>query len=58
MTTAVRMNVANAVKRINAYTHNRELSLRLLYNTRAMNKNRSLEWCADLVVQQLIRDRR
>jgi len=55
---AVKISIADAVRQINRYTHNKELSLRLLYRKRQEHRDKPLQWCVDVVIEQLVKDRR
>jgi hypothetical protein len=57
-TTQVKTNVRAAVKQITRYTHNQQVAARLLYAMREDNRHRSLQWCVDKTIQELLRDRR
>ena len=47
-----------AVRQISTYTHNPEVAARLLQSTRKANMSKSLDWCAEKVVGDILRDRR
>jgi hypothetical protein len=46
------------VAEISRYTHNRDVAQRLLHSTRQANRGRSLDWCAEKTIEDIIRDRR
>ncbi|WP_156119852.1 hypothetical protein [Leptolyngbya sp. KIOST-1] len=50
--------VAEALKQITRYTHNRQTSARLLYAVREDNRHQTLQWCVERTIAQLVRDRR
>lgn len=50
--------IGQAVSKINRDTHNAEVSVRLLHSTRQANMSRSIGWCAEKVVDDILRDRR
>lgn len=54
----VKTTVDDAVKQVTRYTHNRNVSARLLYATREDNRHQSLQWCVDKTIEELLRDRR
>ena len=47
-----------AVKRVTTYTHDRETAIRLLMATADTHRTRPLDWVADKVIHDLVRDRR
>ncbi|HSP31472.1 MAG TPA: hypothetical protein VLO13_05605 [Halomonas sp.] len=55
---AAQREIGQAVSKITRYTHNAEVSVRLLHSTRQANMSRSIDWCADKVVDDILRDRR
>ena len=54
----VKENIAAALKQITVYTHNKQVSARLLYANRAANRGQSLQWCVNKTIQELLKDRR
>jgi hypothetical protein len=50
--------ISQAVARITTYTHNQDVSVRLLRSTCQANMSKSLEWCTDKTIEDIIRDRR
>lgn len=50
--------VGQAVSKITAYTHNYEVSVRLLQSEKGRNPDRSVVWCAEKVIDDIVRDRR
>ncbi|MBE9140949.1 hypothetical protein IQ254_27750 [Nodosilinea sp. LEGE 07088] len=50
--------VNSAVSKITTYTHNREVSARLLQATHLAHQGRSLDWCVEKIIHDLVRDRR
>jgi hypothetical protein len=50
--------VDRAIAEISRYTHNREVAARLLHSTRKANMGRSLDWCAEKTIEDIVRDRR
>lgn len=50
--------VGQAVSRITTYTHNYDVSVRLLHSETGRNPGRSVGWCAEKVIDDLVRDRR
>jgi hypothetical protein len=57
-TPAQQREIGQAVSRITTYTHNYDVSVRLLHSTRQANMSKSLDWCADKVIEDILRDRR
>ncbi|WOD37379.1 hypothetical protein [Nodosilinea sp. E11] len=57
-TPAAEREIGQAVSKITTYTHNYEVSVRLLHSTRQANMSKSLDWCAEKVIDDLLRDRR
>ena len=58
MAVQTRTKVDDALKQITRYTHNRNVSARLLYAKREDNRHQSLQWCVDKTIEELLRDRR
>ncbi|PZV07832.1 MAG: hypothetical protein DCF32_06270 [Leptolyngbya sp.] len=56
--TATPRAMAGAVRQISTYTHNSEVAARLLQSTRKANMGKSLDWCAEKVIEDILRDRR
>ncbi len=54
----VKTTIVDALKQITRYTHNREVSARLLYAMRKDNRHQDLQWCVDKTIQELLMDRR
>ncbi len=50
--------VGQAVSRITTYTHNYDVSVRLLQAEKGRNPGRSVGWCAEKVIDDIVRDRR
>ncbi|MFQ4134768.1 hypothetical protein PGN35_000460 [Nodosilinea sp. PGN35] len=50
--------IGQAVSKITRYTHNYDVSVRLLHSTHQANMSKSLDWCAEKVIGDIIRDRR
>ncbi|MGB3136252.1 MAG: hypothetical protein WBB18_05550 [Nodosilinea sp.] len=50
--------VNSAVNKITAYTHNQDVSARLLRAAQLANRGRSLDWCVEKIIHDLVRDRR
>lgn len=50
--------VATAITKITTYTHDRKTSARLLLAIREDNRHRSLDWCVNHCIEQILRDRR
>ena len=46
------------VAEISRYTHNREVAERLLHSTTKKHQGRSVAWCAEKTIDDLIKDRR
>jgi hypothetical protein len=57
-TTTAQATVATALNKITAYTHDRKTSARLLLAIRDENRQRSLDWCVQATIDQILRDRR
>lgn len=55
---AQQQEIGQAVSKITRYTHNYDVSVRLLHSTRQANMSKSLDWCADKVIEDILRDRR
>ncbi|MBW4486120.1 MAG: hypothetical protein KME14_26655 [Tildeniella torsiva UHER 1998/13D] len=55
---AQQREIGQAVSQITKYTHNYDVSVRLLHSTRQANMSRSLDWCAEKVIADILRDRR
>lgn len=55
---AQQREIGQAVSKISRYTHNREVSERLLHSTHQANMSKSLDWCAEKVIADIVRDRR
>lgn len=55
---AQQREIGQAVSQITKYTHNYDVSVRLLSSTRQANMSKSLDWCAEKVIDDLMRDRR
>ncbi|QQE65733.1 hypothetical protein GFS31_24210 [Leptolyngbya sp. BL0902] len=56
--TATPHQIRAAVKEISIYTHNEEISARLLHHTRLENRGKPLSWCVEKTIHDLVRDRR
>ncbi len=54
----VKTTIADALGQITRYTHNRAVSARLLYANRDNNRGKTLQWCVDKTIQELLRDKR
>jgi len=46
-----------AVRQITPYIHNETTAARLLHSTRLAHKGKSLQWCVDKVIGDVVRDR-
>ncbi len=55
---AQQREVGQAVSQITKYTHNYDVSVRLLHSTRQANMSKSIDWCAEKVIADILRDRR
>jgi hypothetical protein len=55
---AAQREIGQAVSKITTYTHNSEVSVRLLNSTRQANMRKSMNWCAEKVIDDILRDRR
>jgi len=55
---AAQREIGQAVGKITTYTHNSEVSVRLLHSTRQANMSKSMDWCAEKVIDDILRDRR
>ena len=55
---AQQREIGQAVSKITTYTHNYDVSVRLLHSTRQANMSKSLDWCAEKVISDILRDRR
>lgn len=56
--TTTAATIATALTKITALTHDRKTSARLLLAIRDDNRHRSLDWCVQATIDQLLRDRR
>jgi hypothetical protein len=46
------------VAEISRYTHNREVAERLLHSTTKVHQGRSVAWCTEKTIEDIVRDRR
>lgn len=56
--TATPRAMSVAVRKISTYTHDHDVAARLLHSTRQANMSKSLDWCAEKVIDDIVRDRR
>jgi hypothetical protein len=47
-----------AIRRVAVYTHDAEVAARLLHSTRQSNMSKSINWCTEKTIEDIIRDRR
>lgn len=47
-----------AIRRVAVYTHDAEVAGRLLHSTRQANMSKSINWCVEKTIEDLVRDRR
>jgi hypothetical protein len=55
---AQQREIGQAVSQITKYTHNYDVSVRLLNSTHQANMSKSIDWCAEKVIADILRDRR
>lgn len=54
----VSAELLEAIRRVAVYTHDAEVAGRLLHSTRQANMSKSINWCVEKTIEDLIRDRR
>lgn len=55
---AQQQEIGQAVSKVSRYTHNYDVSVRLLHSTRQSYPDKSMDWCAEKVINDILRDRR